>query len=336
MTADIAIWSAKRVFFLGVNTGFVTDGQPDDRYVDFYRQRSSNHLYCAIVGNVVVPRGYGSNNSTAFIGRNTAWAQVASAISEKGSVPGIQLATAWEGYEGARKFLSADRDKVVRQARALVQQIGRSGLESVLTAFEMAAVIAVDHGFRHIQFHGAHGYLLNLLLDERINSDAGRVQDGLSKISTGLRERGVETSLRISMRTGDLDFDAGDTERRQDALFTLPFDYFDLSSGFYNINKRLIYPSLQDVMAERLSDSLDIVRRRPLQQFIVSGRIAEQASDLPNNAQVGICRDLIANPKFLDELNNGCRNHGKCHYYSRGEEFITCQLWEESRTSSRK
>lgn len=334
MTADTAIWNAKRVFFVGVNSGFVSEGQPDARYIDFYRSRSSPRLYCAIVGNVVVPNGYGSNRSTAYLGSNPAWSKLASAIGEKGTLPGIQLATAWEGYEGTRNFLSADGDQVVSQARDLVQQFGRAEIHSVLTSFATAANLAVDHGFAHIQFHAAHGYLLSLLVDERICPSAGQVQEGLAKISDRLRDQSIETSLRISMRTGDAAFDANGTEDLQDGLAGLPFDFIDLSSGFYNINKRLIYPSLQEVIATRLSESVDVARRNPTRQFILSGRISNHVSMLPDNAQIGVCRDLIANPRYLDEIGNGCRSHGKCHYFSRGEEHITCPRWNENASGS--
>src|SRR5690606_16730132 len=124
MTTATTSWNDKLVFLLGVNTGFVTDGVPDARFVDFYRKRSSGHLHCAIVGNVVVPGGHGSNKSTPSIGANSAWEAVADAIRMRGSLPGIQLATAWEGYEGARRFRAADTAEVIGRARELVQSLG--------------------------------------------------------------------------------------------------------------------------------------------------------------------------------------------------------------------
>src|SRR4051794_21735254 len=91
-------------FLVGLNTGYVTDGMPDNRYVDFYRSRSSRELHCAIVGNVVIPGGSGSNSSTATISRGSEWTKVTQAISDRGSLPGIQLTTAWHGYVGSKSF----------------------------------------------------------------------------------------------------------------------------------------------------------------------------------------------------------------------------------------
>jgi NADPH2 dehydrogenase len=330
MTTATASWSDKLVFLLGVNTGFVTGGEPDARYIDFYSQRSSADLHCAIVGNVVVPGGQGSNRSTPSIGSNPMWAHLAGAIRERGSLPGIQLATAWESYEGARKFRSADSAQVIGQARELVRSLGRDGGDRVLDSFEAAAAIAIEHGFSHVQVHAAHGYLLNLLVDERINPAASHVEDRLGRLAEWLRAQGAESSIRVSMRTGDIQFDASGATALQDRIAALPFDFVDLSSGFYNIDKRLIYPARPEITITRFRDSVDVAKRHPTRRFIVSGRIAQRASELPQNAHIGFCRDLIANPRFLVEPENGCRNHGKCHYYSRGEEHVTCPRWSET------
>lgn len=330
MTNDTAIWSGKLVFFLGVNTGFVSDREPDGRYIEFYRNRSSPMLHCAIVGNVVVPSGHGSNESTPFITTNSVWSELANAISEKVSLPGVQLATAWEGYQGARNFLSAEGGQVIEHARKLVSDLGAIGIEKTLGSFKAAAGMAINHGFRHIQLHAAHGYLLSLLTDERINPRADLTYDLLSRIATWLRSQCIETSLRISLCTGDDQFDANHTNIRLDRIAALPFDFVDLSSGFYNINKRLIYPSLEDVIASRITESVKLAERHPTKKFIFSGRISRWKIELPRNAHVGICRDLIANPNFLSDPERGCRNHSKCHYFSRGEKHIECPQWNET------
>lgn len=330
MTIATASWSDKLVFLLGVNTGFVTNTEPDERYVGFYRERSSADLHCAIVGNVVVPGGYGSNGSTPSIGPSSVWATLAHAIRERGSLPGIQLATAWDGYEGARKFRSLNGAKVIESARELVRSLGRSGIDYIVDAFEAAAKLAIGHGFGHVQIHAAHGYLPSLLIDGRINPAAKHVEDRLGKLAEWLSEKNVESSIRISLRTGDAEFDRLGTTELQDSVAALPFDFVDLSSGFYNVDKRLIYPARPEIVAARFRESVEAAQRNPSRRFIVSGRVADRASQLPPNAHIGLCRDLIANPRFLAEPGNGCRNHGKCHYFSRGGQHVTCPRWNES------
>lgn len=330
MTSVIATLRDRRTFFLGVNTGYVTDGLPDSRYIEFYRRRSSLALHCAIVGNVVVPGGHGSNGSTPTLTSGAIWGQVAAAINQGGSLPGIQLATAWNGYIGTRKFVGNDPQTVISEARSLVAKLGADGISTVMAGFDEASSMAIDHGYRHVQLHGAHGYLLNLLIDSRINPRAGAVFDRLSDLGKRLACAGIETSIRISLRTGDTAFDASGTDAFHDAIAALPFDYIDLSSGFYNIDKRLIYPARAEVLAERLAGTEAVAKRNPATSFILSGRAMQNVvNELPSNIHIGFCRDLIANPDFLTQPDRGCRNRNKCHYFSKNEKALTCATWSK-------
>jgi NADPH2 dehydrogenase len=331
MTSAIAASRDRLVFLLAINTGFVTGGVPDDRYIDFYRRRSSPQLHSAIIGNVIVPGGYASNDATPTLSSARVWAEVARVIRDGGSLPGIQLGTAWAGYTGSRSFLSAKRHEVIAEARRLVASLGREGLGEVLDSFDKATIVAVGHGFTHVQVHAAHGYLPSLMVDRRINPDASWAIDRLASLGERLRGQKIETSIRISLRTGDSDFDSAGTADLQDELAALPFDFVDLSSGFYNINKRLIYPARPDDLDARLHETLAVAYRHPGRAFILSGRAMSQSTaDLPPNIHLGLCRDLIANPRFLSEPMNGCQNHGKCHYYSRGSAHVTCPRWTET------
>ncbi|MGR8927036.1 oxidoreductase (plasmid) [Rhizobium leguminosarum] len=329
MTSDINILSARRTFFLAVNTGFVTEGIPDHRFLDFYATRSSPELHCSIIGNVVVPRGYGSNAVTPILTENPIWSDIAASIKAGGSVPGIQLATAWEGYVGSRKFRAPEPHAFISEARRLVDHMTADDVGSVLSSFGLATDIAIQHGFRHVQIHAAHGYLLSLLIDFRINRNAAAVLDELASLAERSKRLGIETSIRISLKTGDADFDSSGTMQLQDSVAKLPFDFVDLSSGFYNIDKRLIYPARTEVIEARLQESLAVGARHPARSFIISGHaLRHDWTDIGPNFHPGVCRDLIANPRFLQERQNGCRNQNKCHYYSRGGNHLTCGRWK--------
>jgi 2,4-dienoyl-CoA reductase-like NADH-dependent reductase (Old Yellow Enzyme family) len=321
----------KLVFFLSVNTGFVTEGQPDERYIDFYRSRSSRRLHCAIVGNVVVPDGYGSNLSTPTISHSVVWTRLASAIAARKTLPGIQLATAWEGYRGSRSFRPKDSRETLERAKALVRGMSRAQIGRVLDSFDAGAEIALLHGFRHIQVHAAHGYLLSLLVDGRLSFHADAALSRLAALARRCQGEGAETSIRISLRTGDRSFDETGREDFYAAIATLNFDFIDVSSGFYNIDKQLIYPARPEILAIRREETLNLAAMFPHCHFILSGRALTRASEyLPDNVHIGICRDLIANPKYLTELESGCINSGKCHYFSRNEKHVTCSRWPET------
>lgn len=328
MTSAIAGLKNRRIFFLGVNTGYVRDGKPDSRFLDFYASRSSPDLYCSIVGNVVVPGGYGVNAVSPVLTRDSAWANLAAVIRDGGALAGVQLSSVWEGYSGAKKFVSINTSEVIDELRQVVASLGQKRISVFLDAFEAGASAAACHGFGHIQFHAAHGYLLNLLIDRRLNPCAAWVMERLIELLGQLRRSGVETSVRISLKSGDPIFDSQGSDEFHDEVVALPFDYVDLSFGFYNIDKRMIYPALPRIIASRFNDSVALASRHPGRAFIISGRAMQYDWRLlPSNIHLGLCRDLIANPNFLQEPRNGCQNRSKCHYYSRGSGRLTCALW---------
>ncbi|WP_159831929.1 hypothetical protein [Novosphingobium sp. TCA1] len=329
MTVDMeSLVKSRLIFFVGVNTGFVTDNLPDERYINFYARRSSPLLYCAILGNVVVPDGFGSNAQTPVISDNPVWQRVASAIADRGALPGIQLASAWSGYTGNRRFRSNSPAAVIESARKLLNEMSEDQQLKFLDSLEHGTELALDAGFRHIQLHAAHGYLFNLLIDQRFNSNAPSVLDRLRAWAIKLKAQGVETSIRISLRSGEIRFDQVGGDEFVDKIAQLPFDYVDVSSGFYNIDKKLIYPGRPDTITARWQETLSFARRHPNQRFIYSGRaITRPKSELPLNVHLGVCRDLIANPDFLQQSAKGCENSGHCHYFSRGQDHVTCSQW---------
>lgn len=315
-------------FFVGVNTGFANDGEPDTRLVEFYKRRSSPSLHCAIVGNVVIPGGYASNGNTPVISRSPIWRNLAKEIASGSVIPGIQLSTAWSGYVGSRRFRSPESARTIDDSRRVVEGVKAKEVSALFDSLQDGFQLAFDAGFRHIQLHAAHGYLFSLLVDDRIFQSAGEIRAKLETVTRLWSLLGAETSIRISLKTGDLDFDKVGNDTRIENLVSLIFDYVDVSSGFYNIDKRLIYPSTPCLLAERRRETLEVARKYPNQKFIYSGRAMNDATrDLPPNVHLGLCRDLIANPDFLDSRGRGCVNSGKCHYFSRGEKHLTCSQW---------
>jgi NADPH2 dehydrogenase len=204
------------------------------------------------------------------------------------------------------------------------------GIASTLKVLDEAAKLSVEAGFRHLQVHAAHGYLFSLLVDGRINARAPEVLERLSIWALKYSACDIETSIRISLRTGDSQFDAKGRDRFYAQIANLPFDFVDVSSGFYDIDKQLIYPGRPDVLGARRAETIALARRFPKQDFIFSGRaLQEPGHDLPPNLHIGLCRDLIANPDYLTDPSKGCVNSGKCHYFSRRADHITCSQWTE-------
>lgn len=318
----------RKYFFLAVNTGFVQGGLPDARCRAFYRERSKHGLHCAIVGNVVIPGGVASNDVCAEISLAPEWRQLAEAIIEQGALAGIQLATAWRGYRGIKRFIPRVGEDPVREYQNVAAGISLEVARVAFDGLHRGTELAISAGYRHVQVHAAHGYLFNLLIDPRLSPHAEFAWREIQRWALDLASIGVESSVRFSMWAGHRVFDEQREFQLVDDVSSLPLDYVDVSAGFYNIDKRLIYPSTRRLLSERVTTTLAIADRHLQTNFILSGKSAHAwDTSLPANVHIGICRDLIANPNYLLERAGGCNTCMKCHYYSRGERQLTCGAW---------
>lgn len=319
----------RKYFFLAVNTGFVQGRLPDVKCRAFYRERSRHGLHCSIVGNVVTPGGIGSNDVCAEISSAPAWRQLAESISENGALPGIQLASAWQGYSGMKRFVPSSGDDPLNEYWSLATSLSNQDARAAFDGLNRGTEYAIKAGFRHVQIHAAHGYLFNMLVDPRLSRHAEFALEAIRQWARGLTAMGIESSVRISIWAGHPVFDDQRAHQFLARIADLPVSYVDVSAGFYNINKRLIYPSTPQLLSDRLDATLAFASRHPETQVILSGKSALAWDPwLPPNVHIGICRDLIANPDFLLERTRGCALCMKCHYYSRGASHLTCGQWE--------
>lgn len=315
---------------MAVNTGFVDNGVLNARGVAFYKERSGHGLHCSIVGNVVIPNGFASNEVCAAISDHQSWSNLAKSISDEGALPGIQLSSAWAGYRGMRGFVQ-HHDGGLKQYLEMARSISTKDVRCALDGLHRGTDIAVRAGFRHIQLHAAHGYLFNLLLDQRLSTYFNVAIQEIEKWAVNLASANIESSIRISLWSGAPELDQEGTEGFIDAICSLPVNYVDASAGFYNIDKHLIYPSSAQIITRRVEATLKMATRHPNKRFILSGKSAHAWDDsLLANVHIGICRDLIANPNFMRDRSNGCRNHMNCHYNSRGERQLMCARWANS------
>ncbi len=105
-------------------------------------------------------------------------------ITDQGSVPGIQLAHAGrkasltQPWNGDRELLPAEggwqtfapSPLPFATDRAMPQQLTTAGIAQIVAAFGAAARRALQAGFRVLELHGAHGYLINEFLSPLSNT----------------------------------------------------------------------------------------------------------------------------------------------------------------------
>ena len=315
----------KKNFFLAVNTG-MTDGDNliNQKFIEFYEARASEKLYCAIVGNVVIPNGFGTNGGSPNLTNDKIWKELASRIENKGSIPGIQLASTWMGYKGQYNFISKLDN--VSLYKGYATEFNENFILEQFQNLKQGTELAIKHGFRHIQLHAAHGYLFNLLIEPFFTIHHELVLSYLNDWLLLLKKHEIESSIRISLITGDPSLD--EVLNIESLIEFIKPDFYDLSEGFYNINKRLIYPYSRNI-EDRIERQISISNQFKGQKFISSGLSYGHIrhEKIPNNLHIGICRDLIASPNFLFSEEVKCDSCSKCHYYSRGKQELECPQW---------
>lgn len=185
-----------------------------------------------------------------------AWRSIAAFIAQEGAVPGVQLAHAgrkasvWRPWEGGGPLPAAqgawqtvapsaipfDKDWHVPQA------LDSNGIRKVIADFRAAAVRAKEAGFKLIELHGAHGYLLHQFLsplsNHRDDEYGGSFENRtrlVREVIAGVREVWPE-DLPLWLRISATDWADGgwtidDSVRLAGQLAELGVDLVDVSSG---------------------------------------------------------------------------------------------------------
>ena len=210
--------------------------------------------------------------------QGAAWASIADFIGRQSAVPGIQLAHAgrkasteipWLGHgrvdplaggwtPGAPSALSYSPDYA--QPDALDEQ----GIASVIDAFRVAALRSVACGFRVIEVHAAHGYLLHQFLsplsNERTDEWGGSFENRirLTRSVVAAVRSVMPENFPLLVRISATDWvDGGwDIEQSVDLARILKgegVDLIDVSSGGLSPDQKIVLgPGYQVPFASRI------------------------------------------------------------------------------------
>jgi 2,4-dienoyl-CoA reductase-like NADH-dependent reductase (Old Yellow Enzyme family) len=186
-----------------------------------------------------------------------AWAPIARFISAQGAVPGIQLAHAgfkgsthrpwdeeygeippvtggWQVYAPSNEPFSPEYPQPT--------PLDNAGIDRVVTAFSSAAERAVQAGFRVVEVHAAHGYLLHEFLSPLSNNRTDDYGGSLAnrmrlvkRVVTAVRQA-VGPEIAVFVRLSATDWmDGGltgdDAVTISKELVTVGADVIDVSSG---------------------------------------------------------------------------------------------------------
>ncbi len=248
-------------------------------------------------------------------------AKIVELIHNLGSIAGIQLAHAgrkastappWEGGKVVDESAGGWRPVVSSSAIAFTENhpvpeaLNSEGIAQIIHAFVQAAKRSVEAGFKVIEIHAAHGYLLHQFLsplsnhreDEYGGSFENRTRF-LREVVSGVREvlpEGYPLWVRISATDwAENGWDIEQSIALADKLKNLGVDLIDTSSGGTLPKVNIPYgPGYQTQFASRIRNEANILTGAV--GLITS---PEQADHIIRTGQADVvllARELLRNP----------------------------------------
>ncbi|WP_338739695.1 NADH:flavin oxidoreductase/NADH oxidase [Haloplanus salilacus] len=257
-----------------------------------------------------------------------ALADITSSISDRGSIPGIQLAHAgrkasktrpWAGgdpltgEDGWETVAPSDRPWPYDDDAVATRAMTTDDIDDVIDSFRVAAERARDAGFRVAEIHAAHGYLLHEFLspvtNDRDDDYGGSFGDRtriLREIASAVREVWPDDDplfVRISATDWLPDRESwtvADSVRLADDLAPLGVDLIDVSAGGIHPDQRI--PSTGPGYQERYARRVRQETEEDVAVGVVGGiTTAEQADALVRNGRGDLAivgREHLRDPYF--------------------------------------
>lgn len=243
-------------------------------------------------------------------------------IEAQGAVPGIQLAHAgrkashhkpWKGgkplmpEEGAWQTV-APSAIAFTQDEPTPKEMDKSSIQQCIADFTSAAERAISAGFKVIEIHAAHGYLLNEFLspisNQRTDEYGGSFENRarlLVEITTAIRKvmgEGLPLFVRISATDWvPGGFDEQDSVQLAEILKAIGVDLIDCSSGGNSpLQKIPVGPMYQVPFAEKIKKQSGILTGAV--GLITKAAEAEQILREGKADLIILARQLLRDPYF--------------------------------------
>lgn len=243
-------------------------------------------------------------------------------IHKQGSVAGVQLAHA--GYKASSaapwlggKYISTEEGgwqpvspsaTLLTDQKTYSKELTRADIEQIVEDFKQAAKRAVEAGFKVIEIHAAHGYLLNEFLSPVANNRTDEFGGNFENRSRALLlvidavKEVIPAEMPLFVRISATDWRADgwkieDSVRLSAILKEKGIDLIDCSTGGFVAPKEIpIAPNYQVPFAEEIRAQVGI--KTGAVGLITS---AEQANEIISSGKadlVFLARELLRNPYF--------------------------------------
>lgn len=127
-----------RIFLAPINTGYGVMGRPSPSLIKFHLDRSNPSIGVSMVGNVAVMSSGATNGGTLLLDSGEAMEAIkplSRLISERGSLPGIQLAYSPPGLAASRNWVAKDLRTERHRLTALLTATTDGELSRIADAF---------------------------------------------------------------------------------------------------------------------------------------------------------------------------------------------------------
>ena len=296
------------------------DGSATRQNVEYYRARAAGGAALIIVEITFTDDG-GSRAFHAQLGAHDdrmipGLTDIAEAVSAEGAVPGLQL-----GHCGSQRVIS---EPPVVAPSAIAWAVGKR-VPTELTREEIARIVqdhshatrrAVQAGFRLLELHAAHGYLVNTFLSPATNrrsdgyggSFENRLRFPRDVIAAMREELGPKRLLCVRLNGDDL-LPGGLTIEEYckvaAALVEAGVDLIHVSAGTYRAMEKRIPPMY--LVGETFAGYAGPIRRAAKVPIIASGTIhdpaqADRLIAVGDADFVSLARPLFADPALPSKL----------------------------------
>ncbi|MDN4598517.1 NADH:flavin oxidoreductase/NADH oxidase [Leifsonia virtsii] len=252
-----------------------------------------------------------------------AWKPITAFIEEQGAVPGIQLghagrkASTWPawGFEGRTGTVPASEggwrtvapSAIAFEGLDVPQELDSAGIDRIVEDFRAAARRSLEAGFRALELHAAHGYLLHQFLspiaNRRTDEYGGSLENRarlLLRVVAAVREEAPEAPLFVRFSASD--WTEGGWDEDQTATVAAwaeeaGADFFDISSGGIQAGIRIpTGPGYQVPFAQHVRSASEV-------DVSAVGLITtpQQAAEIVESGRadaVMLARELLRDPHF--------------------------------------
>jgi 2,4-dienoyl-CoA reductase-like NADH-dependent reductase (Old Yellow Enzyme family) len=333
-----------KFFFAPINTGLAPLGNPTEELINFHAIRSNEHTGINYVGNIAINSGMATNSSTLFIGAsNHHFVKLAVEIEKRMCLPGAQIACYSSAFRNQKKWINLEKNQYKEVVQNEIKKLTISQINSIVKDFQKGIKKLVESGFKVIQIHGAHGYLLNSFLSPTYNKRSDEFGKDRTLIIKNILD-GIDSicnntiiDIRVSLFEEHIESSINDEHKSfLKSIYDIEgIDMISLSNGIYNLNKKLIYPVKKRGHAFFYHIVKDYLAELPDKIWNVCGNIWDLKSleSEKNAVTFSIGRPLIADPDFIKKYHENlidqiihCKFKNKCHYYSSNKPAIECAV----------